>query len=78
MGPKLTHNLQMLQPSEHLIDQLDRIAPFETRMVKIVNGLLKEAGCRKKRNIAEDYGPEEAKRNERPTKRAAQKWTLCH
>ena len=72
MGPKLTHNLHMLQPSERLIEQLDRIAPFETRMVKIVNGLLKEAGSRKKRNIGEDDGPKDVEQDERP-KRAAQK-----
>ena len=73
VGPKLTHNLHMLQPSERLIEQLDRIAPFETRMVKIVNGLLKEAGSRKKHNIGEDDGPEDAEQDERPTQRAAQK-----
>ena len=67
------HNLQMLQPSECLIEQLDHIAPFEMQMVKIVNGLLREAGSHKKHNIGEDDGPEEAEQNERPTKRAAQK-----
>ena len=73
VGPKLTHNLHMLQPSKHLIEQMDHIAPFETRMVKIVNRLLKEAGSRKKRNIGEDDGPEDVEQDERPTKRAAQK-----
>ena len=63
----------MLQPSERLIEQLDHIAPFETWMVKIINGLLKEAGSCKKHNIGEDDGPEDAEQDERPTKRAAQK-----
>jgi hypothetical protein len=56
----------MLHPSERLIEQLDRIAPFEAQMVKVVNALVKEAGSRKKRNIGE---AEDVEQDERPKKR---------
>ena len=71
-GLKLTHNLQMLQPNNQLIEQLNRIIPFKAQMVKNVNALLKEAGSRKKRAIGEDDGPEDEDLNKRPTKRL--KW----
>src|ERR1700685_1699918 len=63
LGPNLAHNLRMLHPSERLIEQLDRIAPFEAQMVKVVNALVKEAGSRKKRNIGE---AEDVEQDERP------------
>ena len=67
LGPKLMHNLQMLQPSDQLIEQLNCITPFEPQMVKIVNALLKEAGSCKKQATGEDDGPEDEDLNERPT-----------
>jgi len=51
--------MQMLQPSEHLIQQLDRIAPFEKQLVKNDNALVKAANSRKKRAIEEGDGPED-------------------
>ena len=71
-GLKLTHDLQMLQPNNQLIEQLNHIIPFKARMVKNVNALLKETGSRKKRAIGEDDGPEDEDLNKRPTKRL--KW----
>jgi hypothetical protein len=40
-GPKLSHNLEKLIPSERLVEQLDQITPFEKKMVKAVNALVK-------------------------------------
>ena len=42
-GPKLSHNLEKLIPSERLVEQLDQITPFEKKMVKAVNALVKAA-----------------------------------
>ena len=59
LGPKLMHNLQMLHPSEHLIEQLDHIIPLERELVKSVNALIKEAASHKKRTLEEEDGPED-------------------
>ena len=68
LGPKLTHNLQMLHPSKHLIEQLDHIIPVKWELVKSVNALIKEAASRKKHTLEEEDGPEDVEAG-RPKKR---------
>jgi hypothetical protein len=50
-GPKLLHNLELLIPSEGLTKQLDRIAPFQAEIVKVVNALVKVAASWNKRSL---------------------------
>ena len=70
-GPKLSHNLTMLIPSEGLTQLLDKVMPFHSEIVKSVNTLVKLAASRNKRTLEEaDEGGEDDREDERPKKKA--------
>jgi hypothetical protein len=68
-GPKLSHNLGLLIPSEGLTTQLDRIAPFQAEIVKVVNALVKAVASRNKRSL-EGGGEGDVDGDTRPKKKA--------
>ena len=70
-GPKLSHNLEMLIPSEPLVEQLTW-TPFEKEMFKAVNALVKAAASRNKRSLKED-GDDFEGEDDRP-KKAKRSW----
>jgi hypothetical protein len=70
-GPKLSHNLTLLIPSEALTQLLDKVMPFYSEIVKSVNTLVKLAASQNKRTLEEvDEGGEDDLEDNRPKKKS--------
>ena len=65
----MSHNLELLIPSEGLTKQLDWIAPFQAEIVKVVNALVKAMASRNKRSLKGD-GEGDVDGEDRPRKKA--------
>jgi hypothetical protein len=65
----VSHNLELLRPSEGLTKQLDWIAPFQAEIVKVVNALVKATASRNKRSLKGD-GEGDVDGEDRPRKKA--------
>jgi hypothetical protein len=53
-GLRFAHNLNMLTPSEQLVELLDKVAPFEPEMVRIVHVLVKAAASKTKGGVGQE------------------------
>jgi len=66
----VSHNLELLIPSEGLTKQLDWIAPFQAEIVKVVNALVKAMASRNKRSLKGDGEGDVDGEDTRPKKKA--------